>query len=454
MDRSFLHVQNIFDALNPSGSGVNGSLKLKCMQLQNRVISLANSNDIVLIDQNCEEDYVDYILNITKASNVLTLRYQTSRDLRMNLNSNDMFNAITKNYLWEKVLQRNPSLSPYIFSPTVCQAARNANMKFLDDKKFAANEDLVLIMNDKALFHEECSRLNLPVPRYWTVDDSQLPSLIIDLLHTGYSSLYIRQTRSGGALGNLTVEKCRSLYRIPEMSDGLLTEKEFKQLLYQYSKTNFWNEFIITELLDLHASPGTLFYSDTHSTTIISHTSQILNCKRSYLGFIYPITDWLTKKHFDEIEKHTLKLVEPWRKLGFRGYGNIDWMVDKNSNLYLAERNARQTAVIPPIKIENSLRMADCNKMPIASPQLYILTRDTLNLPYPTTFKELYLKLKRNGLVGQSEGVIITIPPLPSYGINTVGILVYAFDFKTVYEILLRVLKLFNITDEEWLFRL
>lgn len=39
--RPRLHVQNLFDALNPNGTGVTGDLKLRCLHLQKRVLALA-----------------------------------------------------------------------------------------------------------------------------------------------------------------------------------------------------------------------------------------------------------------------------------------------------------------------------------------------------------------------------------------------------------------------------
>lgn len=459
MIQPVLHVQNIFDALNPHGSGVNGHLKLKCLQLQNRVAGLANSGDIIAISDDCSETFVNYILRTTRVSDVLSLRYPVSPNLREYLDAHSVFNELVQDPSWEATVKRHPVLSPYMKSPAVYQAARAAGITVSQREWEAVVTDcLTEKMNDKSIFYRECDEAGIPVPRHWVVGGTELIDCVVELLKIGHNPLYIRQTRSAGTFGNITTERVNSSYLIHEWKTHALGDKEFVQNLEKFIKTSLSDEFVISEMLDLYASPGTLFYAGDVDVTVICHTYQILDKNRFFLGFMYPIEDKKVKKHFGVIEEWLRSVIEPWRQRGYRGYGNIDWMITKEGDSFFAERNTRQTAVVPPLSIANA-----CSKLPrrnssIVAPVFSIFTNDNVKLERATTFEEVYALLRKKRLLWEQskhgEGVIITIPPSPQFGINTVGIMALASDLPTVYEIYSRALEAFGSQENELLFEL
>ena len=80
MIQPILHVDNRFDALNLRGTGVNGYLKLKCLQLHDRVVGLAAPGDVVAISDNCPQTFIDYMLGTLQVANVLSVRYSVDYD--------------------------------------------------------------------------------------------------------------------------------------------------------------------------------------------------------------------------------------------------------------------------------------------------------------------------------------------------------------------------------------
>ncbi len=446
-----LHIQNIFDAFDPHGIGVNGYLKLWSLQLQNRVVGLAKRGDIIAVSSDCSYAFIEYMLRTTQASDVLSLRYPVSRDPRTYLDSHSVFDGLACDPRWKTALQRSPVLSPYMKSAAIYETARDSGIPVSQSEwKAAVTNRLTESMNDKALFYQECSQAGIPVPQHWVASGKDLTKCVIDLLKT-HGPLYIRQTKTGGTIGNIAVEKIDSNYLIQEFSPRMLNDSEFIRVLERFIKASFWDEFLITEMLDLHASPGTLFYADDTDVTVICHTYQLLNRNRLFLGFTYPIEDERISRHFGSIEEWVRVLIEPWRQLGYRGYGNIDSMITKDGETFLAERNPRQTAVVLPLTIANTLSGMATGSHSISAPALSIYTRDIVDLERASTFEEVYARLgKKKLLLEQNkhgEGVIITIPPSPRFGLNGVGIMAVGSNLSTAYEIYSR--ALYELASEE-----
>jgi len=469
MARAALHIQNIFDVLNTQGAGVNGHLKQKCIQLHNRVVELANPGDIVAVSDDCPQAFVEYILHTIKVPGVMVLRYRISRDLRKHLNARSVFRALAQNPQWEPAVRKRPVLSLYMQSPAIYEAARDSGIEaFQMEWKAIVEDRMVEKMNDKAVIHKECRRLGIPVAPHWIAGCDDMADTVMNLLTAGHNPLYIRQTRSAGAFGSITVEKVNSKYLVPEEVDHELNRKEFLQVLDRFVRTSYCTEFVVAELLDLYASPGTLFFVDDTGITVISHTYQILNQRRKFLGFMYPIEDQAITRHFEEIERCIYLLIEPWRKLGYRGYGNVDWMITKDERVLIAELNARQTGVIPPLKIENELMGAGSKERPqittkearpqITTPKSCMFTKDRLYFNKPVTFEEAHITLKEKGLLwkenGQGEGIVITAPPSPEFAINSIGIMAIGNTLPAAHEIYRRTLEAFGVTESELLFEL
>ncbi len=438
-----LHIQNIFDALNPTGQGVDGTLKLRCLNLQNRVVGLANSGDIVAVTDDCPTTFVDYMLGLTGMDEVLSLHQTVSPDLNEKLNSRSIFAGLAQHFSWGEALERAPLLNPYIRSPSFYVATQDSGLIIPEEESRTwITRRLAEQMNDKREFYRECTERDIPIPRYWSATEKDLSRVTLEALDRSGGSLYIRPTRSGGTVGNLTIEKINSEYQIRGSKVGLIDREELAHALQNHVKGGYWSEYVISELVNATASPGTLFFADDQHVTIISHTLQILDRNRVFLGFKYPIEDESIRQHFELVESFVQSLVEPWRKRGFRGYGNLDWMVTSEAeNVLVAERNARQTAVVAPLTIVNQAMDSCAQRSVLSAPPGCLFTRDDLEMRSPARFDEVYSILKSHGLLieelNQSEGVVITMPPLPLFGNRSVGIMAIAMDTgsaQTIYK--------------------
>ncbi|MCL6472084.1 MAG: hypothetical protein K6T91_04655 [Firmicutes bacterium] len=457
VNRPSLHVQNIFDVFNPFVFGVNGYLKMKCVQVQNRVVSMANPGDIVAVGDDCPQAFIDYMLSIRKIGRAIILRYSVKRDERKYLNAYSVFKVLPSNPIWGSVIQRNPILNPYIKSHAIYKAANEAGMK-IPERTWRAEVEAQVSqkMNDKANLYRECEKLSLPIPLYLIANGESLAETALDLLSREDRPIYIRQARSGGAFGNITAERFKNKYIIHEAGPHLLTKREFIESIRQYVKENIWREFVVTELLDLYASPGTLFYVSDTEVKIIAHTYQLLNQRRRFLGFMYPITDANIARHINWVEQALYALVEPWRRLGYRGFGNVDWMVTKDGHYYIAELNARQTAVVPCLKIENAVAERGIGLDEVLEPNLSVFTIDRLYFKRPISFAEAYSVLSKSDLLwgqGKSEaGIVITIPPAPAFGINSIGLMALGPDLLSAYKVYKRAIWVLGSKEGKLLF--
>ena len=421
-------------------------------------MGLANSGDVVIVGTDCAQTFIEYLLHITGVSDVLTLSHRADCDLDAYLSSESVFSGLPCDPLWESARQRQPVLSPYMQSAAVYIAARKAGITVdKSDWKLAVEDRLIERMNDKALFYKECKKLRIPVPEHWTVTTDEVARATIDLLKSGCGPLYIRPTRSGGTVGNITVDRVDSTYALYERGIRTKSESDFTKEIRQIVNSGFWSEYLIAKLMQLVASPGTLFFANDKRVDVISHTYQILDTNRFFLGFVYPIKDKSMQRHCCAIEKFIQQLIEPYRTQGYRGFGNIDWMVTKDGELVVAERNARQTAVVVPLMIANKLSRANSKESTMVAPNLTILTRDALEIEEPASFEEIYAILhKANVLYEQNrrnEGVIITMPPLPRYGINTVSFIVIGHSASSTHRYYIRTLHALGHELEDLLFK-
>lgn len=439
MSRPAFHVQNVFDVLSPFGVGVNGYLKLKCLQVQNRVVGLASSGDIIAVSDDCPQAFVAYMLDILGAEDVTVLRYRASRNLRRYLNAYSTFESLVEDPMWETVRRLKPRLEPYIQSPAIYKAARESGLHIEQATwDTMVTDRLAEKMNDKAVLHQECERLGIPVPEHWIVDGKELINAVTALLDSGIESLYIRQTRSGGAFGNITVEQNNGRFVTPELGTTALNRDGLIQILKTYIRSNAWDQFVISETLDLYASPGTLFYAGDEDVSVVCHSYQVLTQDRRFLGFSYPIQDETIRTHFRAMEHAVHELVEPWRQRGYRGYGNIDWMITKTGGYFIAERNARETATVPALNIADVISGAKKIGGRVVSPPLSVFTQDRMYFDAPITFEEIYGRLQKNNLLlGQSSrdaGVIVSAPPSPAFGIYSIGMIVLGTNAQSLLK--------------------
>ena len=454
MTKHSIHVQNIFDALNDKGDGVRGELKLRCARLQDRVVSLARPGDIVAVSYDCPTLFVQYLLDLMHAQDIMIIRYKCQDRQHGNLMADSVFRSLVTDPNWDKCKKLRPSVSPYMKSIAIYKAAEAASLEVSEADWKAAK--VVQRINDKSEFYKECEMIGLPIPIYYLAAKADFVDQAMALLDGKYNSLYVRPTRSGGGVGNIIIERHNMKYSFQEKSPVTLGRSDFVSRLHTYLHTGLWESFIITELLDLHASPGTLFHVDAESVRVLCHTYQILNSHRLFQGFLYPIHDERITKHFSFIERSVCLLADAWRKDGFRGYANIDWMVDKDGGCSLAEVNPRQTAVVPPLSLIRSIADWHYAENTFVPSGIGIITKDYVKLQRKMTFDHAYQIFKKAKLLIEqrdfSEGVVITMPPFQGSLINSIGIMAVAQDVSSAHEIYDSALQVLDSPEGELLF--
>lgn len=448
------HVQNIYDVFARHAIGIDGFLKLKCVQVQNRGVALADSGDIVAVSADCPESFIDYLTSVTGVTDLTTLRYMVDPDPRRHINSIGVLRSMSKDPKWRWVLSRKFVLVPYIQSAAFYVAAREVGLPVPSRIwKTVVEEGIVDRMNDKTVLHESCEKLDIPVPQHWILSGRELSERLISLLDAGMGALYVRKSQSAGAYGNFMLEKRGAKYVLHNQQSRSFSASGVKRLLDSITRKT--DLFVVNRFLKLVSSPSTLFYADDEGVRIISHSAQVLSHVGSFQGFAYPIEDDRIRARLPEIEDYTERLLEPWVKAGFRGYGNVDSMLTAEGDVYIAEMNARQTATMPALKVADALYGPKTTGNPLAPPRACLYSRDKLTLNGPTTFDQVRDRLMDKGLLitgsGDREGVVVTIPPSPLFGLHTVGFMVSAPTMARVRELYSAVMETLSGEEEDLL---
>lgn len=440
-----LHVQNIFDALNFEGLGVKGKLMDKCLYLQNRSVLMAKEGDAVVVSHDFPFEFGSYILELTQNEKVDIIPIDS--DIDDVFGAEQLFLNLNKKVDSIPIDKDSIDLSPYINSKSFYSAARKYEWSICDsDWETYVNNDLSLLMNDKVSLHEECLDLGIPIPKYWALSKDNLISEVLIILSV-YKKILIRQSRSGGGLGNLIVEKIdEGKFEVVGVEEKKLVDSsELKNYLAEFSQKSISDDFVVSQFLDLYASPGTLFYIDNKEVKIISHTDQILNGQSAYTGFKYPISDNKISKWFPSIEKYVIELGKIWQNKGYRGYGNIDWMITKSGSVFIAERNARQTSIVPLLTLISNIFYKGSSNIKLPKGKA-IYAKDFVFVNKEKSLANIISELENRNLLfdrKKGEGLIVTIPPVTNMKKTTFGLMAIGNNEQQVNQLFQSV----NITD-------
>ena len=436
MTKSKLHIQNIFDAVTPQGVDVHGDLLQRCRKLMNRVILQVSDSDFIVVTEDCPSQFIDYVLNLVNIKNISIFHIKDKYINQGVLNAYSIFKSIVDDDQWNLCKDKAPIVNPYMKSNDIYKATIQAGLN-VSDKEIKTAE-AVEYLKDKAILSNECKNHGIAVPDFYTSTKNNLPNKIIVLFEKGHNSLYIRPTKSGGGVGNLTVEYHKQMFSIKNDQNEkrtATTSDSFKKIFYENIKNSPWDDYIITKSLDLYASPGTFFHVDSKGVRILGHTLQNLNQNHQFQGFQYPIKDQYVIKFFDFIKKSIYTLANSWRKRGFTGYANIDWMVTKDGRCFLAEFNPRQTSVFSPFSFICAVLNKRNSDGSFDLPDISIITNDYVFPKKSMSFDEILKVLKKKKLLhGQRtnyEGILITIPPLIDSHITSFGIMAIAEDMHS-----------------------
>jgi len=433
---NIIHIQNIFDALNHNGDGVKGIVKEKCLYFQNRAILLASEGDSIVVSNDCPDDYCKYIQKLKNINKINVLKFKTPSKTSESYNSRYIFSQLNKQIKNGRFCKDGVKLSPYIHSKSFYLEAKNFGWNFPNEyfENFI-NQNISKQMNDKVILYETCKRMKIPIPNYFIIRKFDLTKEIIEIL-SKIPYLIIRGANGVGGLENMVIQKKHTnKFVINHCKTNFLDESELLQYMKDFCSKSLSEEFLINEFLDLYASPGTLFYIEKGNIQIISHTAQILSNGKEYKGFYFPIQDKLVSKHYKIIETYVRSLLEPWVEKGYTGYGNVDWMVTKGGEVFIAEMNSRQTAVVPPLKlISDIFKENQSTHSVISIPKgKTILMDEAIKVKNSFSFNNIFNDLRKASLLfdfTQKTGIIITLPPSLTNNKNLIGLLAIGDNYK------------------------
>ncbi len=121
-----------------------------------------------------------------------------------------------------------------------------------------------------------------------------------------------------------------------------------------------WQKIIIEEKISVIDSPSMQFYCWEDAILLLGLTDQVLEEGRYYNGNKYPSKwqDWAVGGCIIEKSEKVLQYIH---NLWYRWFGGIDFMIDENRNIYVAEVNARFTWATPALLVNILLKQTLTN---------------------------------------------------------------------------------------------
>jgi len=124
------------------------------------------------------------------------------------------------------------------------------------------------------------------------------------------------------------------------------------------------SQFIVSDLLDLESSPASLgIVANEDEVLVVSLADQLMNGV-SYGGTVYPSNAGVEKS--SKMREYTITIGKYLGSKGYRGFFGIDFMIDKNDNLYFVEINPRKIGSSP----ESILAYNTANPAAVSVPEL------------------------------------------------------------------------------------
>ncbi|MGE4444042.1 MAG: ATP-grasp domain-containing protein [Candidatus Altimarinota bacterium] len=123
------------------------------------------------------------------------------------------------------------------------------------------------------------------------------------------------------------------------------SENSLEELLENYGE----KELIIEKFIQKESSPSVQFFisEDKKSGIIFGITDQILENGKVYLGNKSP-SIYVGNSIGEKLVAQSEKIIEYIAKIGYTGFGGIDFIVDINGEIYATEVNARFTGATYP----------------------------------------------------------------------------------------------------------
>jgi len=199
-------------------------------------------------------------------------------------------------------------------------------MTLTDDERIKVigpSSDIFTYFDNKINQRKIIEQLEIPVAKGYIANS--FDELIIKYQTNFQDKAFV--SCSNGFGGNGT-EKILSL-------DNLLTSEKLKGK----------NQFIISELLSLKSSLCAInIVANSNEVMFVSVSDQLMD-NVTYMGNIYPSI--MGNENFQKIKDYSLKIGRFLGSKGYKGIIGIDFMIDKENNLYFTEINPRKVGHTP-----------------------------------------------------------------------------------------------------------
>ena len=142
-----------------------------------------------------------------------------------------------------------------------------------------------------------------------------------------------------------------------------------------YNEADTRAPFVVERFIDWRLSPTSDLFIDENGECRLLHVSlQRLFDRKYYAGFYKPKRDYLEHQDwYQDLRRLALRVGRRAAALGYRGFLNVDFVVDKEGQVHLMELNARRSALMDGLNLaeflcdgleDTSLSVADYVEMP------------------------------------------------------------------------------------------
>jgi len=230
----------------------------------------------------------------------------------------------------EKILENQKDLFVNVFKSTPEMTLPQEDERI---RVIGPRPDLFHYFDNKINQRRDMNRLSIPVP------DGYIVNSFDELIET-----YVTNFQDRAFVASVNGFSGNGSLRVSSLEDILSSEKLKGK-----------NQFIISEQLDLESCPASLgIVANEDEVMFVSVSDQIMDGV-VYGGNIYPSSASIENKK--KIEDYTQKIGKFLAANGYRGFFGVDFMINKEGQLYFAEINPRKIGSAPEnisaYKIEN-----------------------------------------------------------------------------------------------------
>lgn len=239
--------------------------------------------------------------------------------------------------LVKKILQNQPDLFVNLFKNTSEMKLPQQDERV---KVIGPDPDITSYLDDKTNQHRIAQELGLPVPESYVASSFEE---LLRLYHSKFDSgrAFIACANGWAGEGNEIVNNL----------DDIVNSDKLKG-----------NRFIIKRLLDLEASITTHGIIANEDEILIAGLSDMIMDGVNYHGVVYPSN--ASKQNIDGMLKSTEKVAKFMGGLGYRGFFNFDFMIDRDGVLYFTEINPRKGGSTPEIILAHHAENPDAVPLP------------------------------------------------------------------------------------------